>query len=288
MSALPVVIIPFIPQPPVSDDDALVSLRDRVRAELRGNMNSKLRESASVGIPGAHLSYTVSNYARLVVVRYEQKLVGWPETIPFRNLSERYRLKWLQELLPLWNDGIIRFEPATAVDLINAARDPKSVHPNPKLLDKDTPARPPAVVVAPLVLHPRDLRILGEHPTSTRPSAAVLGHRPRRQRKDVKKARRRFVTNPDDLPPRLPRAGVKSARYVYDSDVEDGSGEPAAKDGEYWPVEDPIEEFRPVGTSGAGSCAGYASSEVEEIETASEGSAEEVVSEIEDVRFAEV
>ncbi|KAI0349044.1 hypothetical protein OH77DRAFT_1465783 [Trametes cingulata] len=242
-------------------------------------MNTKLGES---GIPGAHVSYTVKQYARLVVIRYKHKLVGWPDTIPFRNLSHRFRLKRLQELLALWDNGVIRFEPTTAVDLVNAVRDPKSVHPNLKLLEKQCPVRASAVVVAPLVLHAADLRILGEHPTSTQPSAAVLGDRPRRQRNDVKKARRRFVTNPDNLPPKLPRAGVKSAPYVYDSDREDGAGELAAKRREYWLVDDPIEEFCSVGTSGAGSRAGYASSEIEAIETASEDSASEGVSEIEE------
>ncbi|KAI0363045.1 hypothetical protein BV20DRAFT_959099, partial [Pilatotrama ljubarskyi] len=206
-----------------------------------------------------------------VVIRYRYKLVGWPLDIPFCNLSEiRGGMLPLCRLLALWNQNKLRFERATPADLANAARDPKSVHPSPKHSKQlAPPSASTAVVVAPLALHPGDLTILGLHPTSTRPSPAVLGARPRRQRNDVKKARARPVTNPDNHPPKRPRAGVKSAEYVLESDIE----EPAAKRGRYWPVDDPILEFVPVlardSASSTEECA--SDSEIDEIETASEG-----------------
>ncbi|KAI0349714.1 hypothetical protein OH77DRAFT_1490304 [Trametes cingulata] len=76
-----------------------------------------------------------------------------------------------------------------------------------------------------------------------------MKHR-RSQRRDVKKARRRPVTNPNNDELRRPKRGVKSARYVLEpeSEIEEydsGTGDAGRgqKGGKYWLTEDPIEEF---------------------------------------------
>ncbi|KAI0349080.1 hypothetical protein OH77DRAFT_1375183, partial [Trametes cingulata] len=154
----------------------LSNLRDRVRAELRHNLDSKLAELT--GNPRAHMSWTPARYAKLVVLRHRYKLVGWPADVPFRNLSSvPGGARPLLALRAAWDRASLRFEPVTAVDLVNAVRDPQSVCPNA-------------------------------------PSPPDMSARPRRQRLDVKKARRRPVTNPGNDELRRPKRGVKSARYV--------------------------------------------------------------------------
>ncbi|KAI0359888.1 hypothetical protein OH77DRAFT_1359869, partial [Trametes cingulata] len=131
------------------------------------------------GIPHAHMSWTTHGYAKLVVIRYGYKLVGWPIDVPFRNLSNLPG--GAQPLLALraaWNARTLRFEPATRVDLVNAARDPASVSPDRDLLphaavddqraEDSASATPPpegSAAVAPHVLHPGTLRPLGIHPS---------------------------------------------------------------------------------------------------------------------------
>ncbi|KAI0349713.1 hypothetical protein OH77DRAFT_1375045, partial [Trametes cingulata] len=83
------------------------------------------------GIPGARMSWTTDRYAKLVVVRYGYKLVGWPADVPFRNLSELPGgARPLLALRAAWNARTLRFEAASRVDLVNAARDPGSVSPD--------------------------------------------------------------------------------------------------------------------------------------------------------------
>ncbi|CDO72254.1 hypothetical protein BN946_scf184970.g106 [Trametes cinnabarina] len=185
-----------------------------------------------------------------VVLRHKLKIV-WPRDIPFMNLSDlRGGVRILYRLRALWEAGSIRLEPATAEDLANAARDPRSVHPNPRLLsERPTPSE--GVVVAPLAFRPAgtELGFLGVHPTSTQRAAVVpiLGKRPRRQRADIKRARRRPVTNPNDLPLRRRKKGVTSTEYVLDevSEIEEFSDgdEPAGKRMKFLCTDDPIEEF---------------------------------------------
>ncbi|KAI0372166.1 hypothetical protein BV20DRAFT_1050931 [Pilatotrama ljubarskyi] len=282
MPAKPISIVMFTPQPrdnESKDHEVLASARDRVRAHLRANINSTLQELT--GLDDAHMSYfPIDRYARLVVIRYRYKLVGWPDDIPFCNLSDiRDGVEPLQRLFALWNAKTLKFERATRADLVNAARDPFSVHPIEQCRQQHSaPHRrasaPSAIVVYPLVLHPGNLSVLGTHPTSTQPSKAVLGKRRRRQRNDVKKARVRFVTNPDNLPPKLPRAGVKSAECVLDCDIP-RYGEPRGMwQGEDWPVDDPITEFEPepvIPGDGSFKLTTECVSDIDEIETASEG-----------------
>ncbi|KAI0372582.1 hypothetical protein BV20DRAFT_907783, partial [Pilatotrama ljubarskyi] len=124
------------------------------------------------GIAGAHMSYSVDMYARLVVIRYGYKLVGWPHTVPFRNFSNMGKgaVARLLVLQDLWKRGELKFETADREDLSKAARDPKLVHPNPKMrgpdCEQDATAEsvePARTIVSALVLHPADLTVLGVH-----------------------------------------------------------------------------------------------------------------------------
>ncbi|KAI0363289.1 hypothetical protein BV20DRAFT_974382 [Pilatotrama ljubarskyi] len=245
--------------------ETLGTLRDRVRAELRFKLDSKLQ--VLTGLPGAHMSWAPKKYAKLVVIRYGYKLVGWPTSIPFVNLSSLAGgVLPLLKLRSAWDAGSLRFEPAARDDLARAAYDPDSILPHPRSSPShavvstahDSLSRSPkpdTMAVAPLVLHPRTLFPLGIHPPSGTGSSSADGtarppKRPRSQRRDVKKPRHRPITNPYNQPLRRPKRGVTSARYVLEdeSDIEDADGafddgEPAQKRARYTLTDDPIEEF---------------------------------------------
>ncbi|KAI0350728.1 hypothetical protein OH77DRAFT_1386981, partial [Trametes cingulata] len=81
-------------------------------------------------VPGAHMSWTAEKYARLVVIRYGFKLVGWPPNIPFVNLScLPGGVLPLLKLRAAWNASTLRFEPATREDRAKAAYNPASIDP---------------------------------------------------------------------------------------------------------------------------------------------------------------
>lgn len=226
------------------------------------------------GDDAAHMSYKADTYARLVVVRYKVKLVGWPKTIPFVNLSDILGgTRVLTQLQAAWDIGSLRFEPASPGDLANAMRDPASVHPNPELLQHEVsgeghtpmhPADPQPVqpTLMSTVLHPGDLSVLGHHPVPMAQPCASRGgvpvKRPRQQRQDVKKPRRKPVKNPDNRPARRNRRGVTSRRGVLDgpssepleseieqfSDLEGQKAPGQAMAGRIcWVTDDPLGEF---------------------------------------------
>ncbi|KAI0323215.1 hypothetical protein GY45DRAFT_1376488 [Cubamyces sp. BRFM 1775] len=190
--------VPFIPRPRQPHDN-LLSNRNRIRAGLRVTFNGGLRELT--GIKDAHVSYPVRKYARLVVLRYGHKFVGWPPGIPFRNLSKiPGGIRTLAVLQDAWDRGTLRFEVATKEDLEEAARSPVSVHPNPALISEEdmeevgeeddqdelrgnegdqdelrdaadggeggepVAAETGSTVLNPLVLHPGHLGVIGRHP----------------------------------------------------------------------------------------------------------------------------
>ena len=212
------------------------------------------------GMPNARMAWSIRLYAKLVVVGCRHKLINWPANIPFLSPSDiRGGISPIQLLYDLWQSGTLRFEPATDDD-VNAARtDANRVHPNPALISEQPPPRT-AVVVAPRVLHPSSLVDMGEHPTSTHSGAvtAVLGKRPRNQRKDMNKARPRPVTNPEGRPLRHPKPGLLSKRSVLDweeseasldgKDGGTGDGARAEKRARFqfvfWTGDDPVGEFR--------------------------------------------
>ncbi|KAL1948923.1 hypothetical protein VTO73DRAFT_10729 [Trametes versicolor] len=124
------------------EDDARPSTtRAGLRIDIQGSVNGSFREQS--GDDTARMRYEPQCYASEVVVKRECKVVGWPEDIPFKSLSEiRGGVTPLFELRRRWNlpDGHpdkLRIERATPEDIANAIRDPDSVHPNLKLLQKE-------------------------------------------------------------------------------------------------------------------------------------------------------
>lgn len=88
------------------------------------------------------MRYVARIYAIKIVIELGCKIVGWPARVPFRNLSKiGGGMASLRELHRLWHltepaegEERLRFEPSTAEDKANVARDPVSVHPNPGML----------------------------------------------------------------------------------------------------------------------------------------------------------
>ncbi|KAI0633166.1 hypothetical protein C8Q77DRAFT_1074032 [Trametes polyzona] len=237
--------------PPLAPVFALATYRDRLRSEFRSGLDGDLEAEGKTGVPGVTMKYTERGYANAIVRRLGVKIVGWPADIPFANPSDILGgTRTFLILRSLRDDGTLRFEDATDEEIEAAERNPRLVHPNPPRRRapppsnsaEDAAAATTAVddtVVCPAVLAPGTLAPLGVHPTSTRPSVATLGVRARRQRKDVKKARSRPVTNPLNLPLRRPKRGVRSARYVLEA-----AGRRGIPGEHYRLVEDPMEEFR--------------------------------------------
>lgn len=199
--------------------------------------------------------YKETRYGRLIVLRYMVKLMGWPEGIPFVNLSSRLLggIASLRILREAWDKGELRFERATPEDLKKAAKDPLSVLPDggrclevlaqAKSQSSASESTAPPSDTPPLVrvLHPIDLSELGEHDTDADVDPDS-GMRPHHQRSDVKKARRRPKKNPTNRPLRRPKTGVKSSRGVLElSDAEDSvQGRKRAR---YSLVDDPVRQI---------------------------------------------
>ncbi|KAI0667651.1 hypothetical protein C8Q78DRAFT_993973 [Trametes maxima] len=255
----------------------LSSYRDRVRSEVRNDFNQTLQ--LLTGIESACMSYSPGGYAGMVA-KYHWLFDGWPPHIPFANLSD-LTLSSILAISALWCEGKLRFVPATQDDLINAALNPRGIHPNPVLLDKQEArcrAREAATlaaptVVSPAVLHPGTLNLLGFLPTSTRPGTSTLGKRARMQRSNVKrphmhgralKAAAASGTSGGPSGTAAPalasgrrrvKRGVTSEPYVIEDDdkpeseVEDFE-EPPRKRGRIWLVRDPLLSIQAAASGG--------------------------------------
>lgn len=64
-------------------------------------------------------------YWKDVVARYHVIIEGWPEDVPFRNLSDVSNLGKLEQLLRGWQSGEIYFRPITNAEfaVMNAQRE---------------------------------------------------------------------------------------------------------------------------------------------------------------------
>lgn len=64
-------------------------------------------------------------YWKDVVARYHVIIEGWPEDVPFRNLSDVSNLGKLEQLLRGWQSGAIHFRriPEAEFALLNAQRE---------------------------------------------------------------------------------------------------------------------------------------------------------------------
>ncbi|OBZ65504.1 hypothetical protein A0H81_14642 [Grifola frondosa] len=141
--------------------------------------------------------WTPHAYRTYVVQRHRIKLVGWPKSVRFRNLSfVRGGINPIRLLFDLWKDGVMHFERL-------------SEHESPEDLEM-----------------PGDRLEDGAQP----PRRNVI----RTQRSDVGKHRMRPITNPLGLPLRRMRlTGAKSLPMVpdeWDEEIEDFTDDEGKRD----------------------------------------------------------
>lgn len=206
------------------------------------------------------MRYEPQCYAREVVVKRECKVVGWPENIPFKSLSEiRGGVTPLFELRRRWNlpDGHadkLRIERATPEDITNAIREPDSVHPNLKLLQKERKEAADAeeaatvkvteYVVPVYTWHPDNMCFVGLDLVSTEPPEPKTQ---RSQRIDSGLRRKRASDGSPWAREKLSMTkGITSCEYVIPGVAgSSGGGERASKRTRLddRAVDDPIEDF---------------------------------------------
>ncbi|PCH44528.1 hypothetical protein WOLCODRAFT_139056 [Wolfiporia cocos MD-104 SS10] len=79
------------------------------RGEIRRIMQQQLREITGDDV--AVMRY--NTYWKDIVTRYRVVIQGWPQDVPFRNLSDVSNLGKLDILLQGWQSGTIRFRHIT-------------------------------------------------------------------------------------------------------------------------------------------------------------------------------
>ena len=174
------------------------------------------------------MEWTEDGYLTVVFGRLGLKFNdgGWPREIPFTNLSELGGgVAPLRRLLALWKSGALKIVRVEPEDLERAARDPRSVLPNPGTFHAVHPAdsatHTPRII--PRVLHPIDLHDMSHSSLSiAAPSPAVHitckpEKRPRKERCDKNGVHRRPVTGKR---PRPCLRGVRSTQYVYEAESD--------------------------------------------------------------------
>lgn len=218
--------------------DGKHNTRDEVREELRVAVRDKLGEyilslsiycvlnvhaAASTGKPGVQMHYAADNFVGIIVLREHRLVEGWPATIPFVDPGDiPGGAKTLRKLLHMWKEDKIRFIEASASDLCRARQDPRSVLPGTSRalsVRKRLRALSPEHIPGRLVLEPACLDVVVRPRSPPGPTVEDGARAPKRpriagQRRDnnsVRERRRAY--------PRHPRTGVKTARYVLDSDV---------------------------------------------------------------------
>ncbi|OSC96577.1 hypothetical protein PYCCODRAFT_1377310 [Trametes coccinea BRFM310] len=165
--------------------------------------------------PRATMHWTRWTFFRFVFLAYGVKLVGWPQEIPFVNLSHKSMTSTnIRALLDAWASGQMRWVEATPRELLAADHDSRNACPGPRF------------------------RVQAPHPPGGR--------------NDIGKRRERPTIDSAKFPPRYVRDGPKSRRYI-DSDEEKDDIEDAddwgAVSGQRVglargePAEDPIESF---------------------------------------------
>lgn len=224
------------------------------------------------------MCYAVSTYAGKIVIECGYVLIGWPENVPFTNLSEiGGGSMTLLELRRRWNlpDGHpqkLRFELASPEDLANAARDAESVHPTPKKLPElkaraaRATARARKAAVRSYNYHPENMQFLGRQSTSTRPEPKAPGERS--QRIDTGRRRPRESDNDPRVVKKKRMVGITSMECVIPGFRRtiggSGGGAEEEEDVEDCAVDDPITDFELSSDFG-----GHLTDELDEIESAS-------------------
>lgn len=180
------------------------------------------------------MRYAPHCYATDIVLGCGLVIAGWPQDIPFTDLSSvgggldtlrEIRRRWY---LPDGDPEKLRFEPASRKDYANAARDPESVHPTPQHLPElkaraaAAKARAKALPVESDVYRSRDMRRVGRQSTSTMPEPKVQTQ----QRRDTKKRRARASDTETRVRKKRQTTGVTSMSCVLQRvDEVSGSGD---------------------------------------------------------------
>ncbi|KAI0364275.1 hypothetical protein BV20DRAFT_1116465 [Pilatotrama ljubarskyi] len=97
-----------------------------LRGSLRHWMRKDLREVS--GDKSAAMHWTMKTYHKYVYVRRRAQLVGWPKTLPFKNLSKLNK-SVLLALQRRWREKTLRFVRITEDEAMKNARHPERVVP---------------------------------------------------------------------------------------------------------------------------------------------------------------
>ena len=124
------------------------------------------------------MRYSVLSYSRYVFRRYLLRLVGWPDNVLFANLSEVTGAERLLRLLALLEQNVLNVVPVSVAEANIAMYNP--------------------LYAAPAPLH--------------------LGIPENLGRNDLKKRRRRPVTNPTNRPYKRVRNGPKTPKEIVEED----------------------------------------------------------------------
>ncbi|PIL33901.1 hypothetical protein GSI_03607 [Ganoderma sinense ZZ0214-1] len=143
------------------------------------------------GDDNAKMGYTPRTFRDNVLFPYHAKLPGWPSRIRFCNLSARGAPSPAEmlELIHLIRTGVLRFEEATADDILAAQLDVANAVPGGALV-----------------------------------RATPLPHVARR---DIGSRKPRFDDNGEVIPPRYERNGPKSAAWIDDEEGDEEAVERA-------------------------------------------------------------
>ena len=209
--------------------------RDTVREELRAVVREKLGEynpqntlckaftpciAASTGKPSIRMHYSADDFLCVIVLREHRLIEGWPAKIPFSDPSDiAGGVKTLKQLLPLWMHNKITFVEASMSALQRARQYPESVLPGTSLFPHRTSSAKRhdtsihEHIPGQLVLEPACLDVIARPQilASTPPAKHHPTVGQRRDNNSVRERRRPY--------PRHPKTGVKTSRYVLDSEV---------------------------------------------------------------------
>ncbi|KAL1941702.1 hypothetical protein VTO73DRAFT_6702 [Trametes versicolor] len=221
-----------------------------IKAEMQGCLNGDIYHR-SHGMQ-KRMRYAPQCYASDIVLGTGHVLAGWPQDVPFTDLSSvgggldtlrEIRRRWY---LPDGDPEKLRFEPASRKDYANAARDPESVHPTPHLLPEikaraaAAKAKAKAHPVKSDVYRARDMQRVGRQSTSTMPEPRAQTQ----QRRDTKKRRARASDVETQVRKKRQTTGVTSMPFVLQGAAKvSGGGDGEQGSVEADAVDDDITDF---------------------------------------------
>ncbi|EIW51808.1 uncharacterized protein TRAVEDRAFT_54233 [Trametes versicolor FP-101664 SS1] len=222
-----------------------------IKAEMQGCLNGDIYRRSHGR--QKRMRYAPQYYALDIVLGCGLVIAGWPQDIPFTDLSavgggidtlREIRRRWY---LPDGDPEKLRFEPASREDYANAAHDPESVHPTPQHLPElkaraaAAKARAQALPVESDVYDSRNMRRVGRQSTSTMPEPKAWTQ----QRQDTKKRRARASDMETRVRKKRQTTGVTSMPFVLQGadKVSGGDGEQGSDSEEAYTLDDPITDF---------------------------------------------